>query len=419
MNKIHYKRLNCRLCESTDLELTLNLKPTPIGDRYLAIKEPEINSLLVPLDLYLCDSCGHLQTGSIIDPKQIYLHYLSRPAAINKNLSESYSQYCHQILRLYNPTPKRLILEIGSNDGTFLKFFKERGFNVVGVDPATNLSESASIIGIPTIPKFFNEQLAHEIKNSHGKASVMIANFVYGNIDNIIDTTRGIRNLLSDDGIFIFETNYRLDVFEKHLIESINNEHLSYFSVAPLKTFFNSQGLQLINVARVSSKGGSIRCTVQLDGGPRKVNKNVEDLIALEHASGLYNKRFYNSCSSNIDSVKNKLHQILELDLKKDLSLAGYGTSIGATTLIYQLDLGDIISFLVDDDPYRQNLFSPGYNIPVLSPTAIKVNKPEYVAILAPLYAKNIINKNIRFLTEGGKFIKVWPSVDVIKDNVG
>ena len=117
--------------------------------------------------------------------------------------------------------------------------------------------------------------------------------------------------------------------------------------------------------------------------------------------------------------MKNKLHQILELDLKKDLSLAGYGTSIGATTLIYQLDLGDIISFLVDDDPYRQNLFSPGYNIPVLSPTAIKVNKPEYVAILAPLYAKNIMNKNIQFLNEGGKFIKVWPSVDVIKDNVG
>ncbi len=417
MNQIYYNRSTCRLCESNNLTETLKLEPTPVGDKYLPVERSKENRQLVPLGLFLCKVCGHIQTGSVVYPDNIYVHYLSRPAAVNPVLSEAYRSYGEDIISRYKPNPENLIVEIGSNDGAFLKFFKDNGFPVIGIDPAANLAESASQIGINTLPTFFTYEISQDIKKKYGLASVFIANFVYANIDNIIDATQGIRNLLDKEGVFIFETNYRLDVFQKDLIETINHEHLSYFSIAPLQKFFDDQGMELIEVQRVPSKGGSIRCTVQLSGGSRKVDKSVQDLISIEHKTEMYSSDFYTKCGNHIKSVREDMKPILDEITEYGYTLAGYGTSIGATILIYQLGLGKVMSFLVDDDPYRQNLVSPGYNLPVLSSKSIYDNNPEYVAILAPLYAKQIMSNNERYLRQKGKFLNVWPNVNVYGEN--
>ena len=413
MAEVYYNRSTCRLCLSDNLQLAMPLKPTPIGDKYLPPERREETRETIPLDLFLCRDCGHLQTGAVIYAEVIYTHYLSRPAAVNTVLSAAYRQYAESIVERYRPSKQDLIVEMGSNDGAFLSFFKERDLTVLGVDPAENLAAAASAAGIETKAALFSSEVSRQIRQERGPASIFIGNFVYANIDHVDDVTQGIRDLLAPHGVFMFETNYRVDVFQSDLVETINHEHLSYYAVKPLKAFFARHGMELINAERVPSKGGSIRCTVQLAGGPHQVSPAVEECICLEEELGLYGTDFYQSCADHIHSVREELTQLLGKLKAQGKRFAGYGTSIGATIYIYQLDLGEYLDFLVDDDPYRQNLVSPGYHIPVVSGQSLQDDKPDYVLILAPLYAEPIMKKNKAFTDQGGHFLVIWPEVSI------
>ena len=413
MSELFYQRSTCRLCESGTLDLVMSLVATPVGDKYLPMDRCEETRETIPLELYQCGKCSQLQTGAVINSTAIYKHYLSRPVAVNPALSGAYREYAEGIISDVDPPDDGLIVELGSNDGTFLNFFKERGLSVLGVDPAENLATAATSMGIETLPTIFSAELAGRIKEERGAASVIICNFVYANIDDLDDVTEGIRDLLAPDGVFMFETNYRVDVFQKHLLEAINHEHLSYFGVMTLRDYFPRHGIELIDVARVPSKGGSIRCTVQMAGGRRTLSPEVQKHVALEKSLGVYEPDFYKPCAGHIQTAKEELGQILAQSKSQGKTFAGYGTAIGATVLTYQLGLGETIKFFVDDDPYRQNLVSPGYHIPVLGPEALCDQKPDYTLIMAPLYAEQIIAKNQAYLDQGGQFMAVWPKIEI------
>jgi hypothetical protein len=413
MGALYYERKTCRMCLSEDLQMAMPLKPTPIGDKYLPPERGEESRELVPLDLLLCGQCGNMQTGAIIDPDVIYGHYLSRPSAVNPALSGAYKEYAESVVERYELSKDDLVVEMGSNDGAFLNFYKRLGIPILGIDPAQNLAAAAAKIGVETIATFFTEKVGGEIREKHGPASVFIANFVFANIDDLDDVVLGIRTLLAEDGVFICETNYRVDVFQKFLIETINHEHLTYYAVKSLQKYFARHAMELINVEHVPSKGGSLRFTVQHQGGPRAVDPSVQGHIDNEEALGLYDLGFYQAHIDKIESVKNELGQRLEEFKVQGKTFAGYGTSIGATILIYQLGFGEYLKFLVDDDPYRQGLVSPGFHIPVVSAQGLADEDPGYVLILAPLYAEPIMNKNQDYIDRAGHFINVWPEVKI------
>ena len=412
MSDVFKIRSTCRLCESGDLTSVLDLLPTPIPDKYLPTDRAGESRELIPLDLLLCGVCGNLQTSAVIDPSVIYTHYLSRPAAVNPVLSSGYQGYAENVVKRYGVGKDDLVVEMGSNDGAFLSFFKDQGASVLGVDPARNLAEVAARSGIETLSTFFSSEVSERIRKERGEAKAVIANFVYANIDNVIDVTMGVRNLLAPDGIFSFETNYRVDVFQKDLIETINHEHLTYYSVKPLRDFFDRLGMQLLTVERVPSKGGSIRCVAQLEGGPYAVSDTVKELIDMEMQNGVYQASFYEPCRSHITSVREEMRVFVQ-EIGEASPIAGYGTSIGATILIYQLGLGKVLDFLVDDDPYRQNLVSPGYHIPVQGPQTLIDQHAGHALILAPLYAEQIMKKNQPYIEQGGKFVGIWPEVKI------
>jgi len=411
MNELFKEKTTCRLCNSADLKLVMHLEPTPIGDKYLPVEQQEQSRELIPLGLNLCGNCEHLQTITVVNPSAVFEHYLSRPAAVNQVFSDAFREYAETILSDINPGSNDLIFEIGSGDGTFLDFFKQRGFPVLGIDPAVNLAESATKNGIQTIPNFFNHEVAKDIRSEHGPASVIITNFTLASIDDLDDVVKGIKELLSPNGVLMFETQYRLDGFQKLLLETLNNEQNSIFSVKPLNTYFSRHGLELMNVQRVPSKGGSIRCTVKQREGNRTISSAVQEHIDMENRLDISHVDFFKPCISRIHDVREKMINILE-DIKlKGKSVAGYGTSIGATNLTYQLGMGEAIEYFVDDDSYRQNLVSPGYNIPVLDPKVLLEKKPDYVLIMAPLYADQIINKNQAYIDQGGRFMEIWPTI--------
>jgi|TARA_B100000315_G_scaffold87231_1_gene80005 hypothetical protein len=414
MSDLFYDRTTCSMCSSGDLELVLPLNPTPVGDKYVPYERREEVMDLLPLEIYLCISCGQLQTGVVANPEFIYRHYLSRPAAVNRKLSDDYQEYADDLMRRFRPDGGGFVVEIGSNDGIFSRNLQDRGMRALGVEPALNLAKQATEAGLESLPEFFSSELAAKIRQKHGPASLVIANHSYSNIAEIADAAEGIRSLLDEDGVFSLQTFYTVDVLEKKLLENFNHEHLSYFYVKSMRDFFARHGMEMIDAIRVPAKGGSIRCFMQLAGGPHEVSPAVAELVAYEEKIGMDRPETYKSVASFSETTRKQLHDVLEEAKAQNKKIAAYGTSIGATIFTYQYELGDFLGFYVDDDPYRQGLVSPGHHIPVVSSDALLEEKPDYVVILAPLYAENIMKKNQTHKDSGGKFILIWPEFAVV-----
>ena len=413
MNATIFRRDTCRLCGGHDLELVLQLAPTPPGDVYVPAELLDEIQGTYPLALFLCHSCGHTQLLDMVDPEILYGDYIY-VTTISLGLAEHFRRYADDVLRRVNPAEGTLVVDIGSNDGTLLKFFQGRGMRVLGVDPARDIARKATESGIETLPSFFTSELAHQIKNERGPAAIITANNVFANVDDLTDMTEGIRHLLAPDGVFVFETGYLVDLIQNTLVDNIYHEHLSYYSVKPLKTFFPHHGMELIDIEHVSTKGGSLRGTVQLAGGPRTASPSVAKLVALEASLGLDRAETFKAFAARIDTVKSQLVSRLR-DLKaQGKTIAAYGASVGTTTLIYYFGLGDMLSFIVDENRRRQGLFSPGYHIPVLPPQVIYERKPEYVLILAWRYAEPIVEKHQAYLEQGGHFIVPLPKIVVM-----
>jgi hypothetical protein len=198
------------------------------------------------------------------------------------------------------------------------------------------------------------------------------------------------------------------------VFDNIYHEHLCYHTVKPLDEFFRNHGMELVDVERIATKGGSLRGTAQLIGGPRQISDSVRQLITFEEDLGLHHAESFKAFATTIDSAKTDLGSVLR-DLKAEgKTIAGYGASATVTTLIYHFDLGDVMSFIVDDNPSRQGLFSPGFHIPVVAPQELYDRKPDYVIVLAWRFSGLILEKHQAFLEQGGHFIVPLPEVEVL-----
>ncbi len=406
----------CRLCKSSDLENVLTLESSPLGDQYLTKGTGAKSANLIPFGINRCNSCRQFQTITAADPDH-YRHCLTRPASVNSALSVSYRESVPKLIELTDLTTSDLVLEIGSNDGLFASFFRERGFRCLGVDPALNLTAAAEELGVPTLAKFFNCKLAEEIVAEHGPAKVVVANFVVANVDDLDDFIDGVEKVLAPGGVFAIETNYVSDIVSKLLIETLVHEHLSYFSVVSLSNYLERHGLELFEVVRVPSKAGSLRCYVQRKGSNFLIQQNVYSMRDFEISSGLFKNAPWDDFSKTLMSTRKSIVELCEQRILN--GIVGYGTSDGATTLIYQLGIGSYLKALIDDDPYRQNLESPGFGIPTVSREEIFTDPPtaSTCLILAPQYVKQIFDKNPKAQKLNVAFARVWPQVEVLPAN--
>lgn len=408
-----YRRDTCRLCGGRALEVVLSLTPTSLADAYISADHLHEEQPIYPLDLYLCRDCGFSQLLDIVIPEVIYLDYIYETFS-SLGLVDHFRRYADEVTAIIRPPANALVVDIGSNDGTLLGFFKERGMRVLGVDPAREIARRATASGIETLSEFFTRDLMRNIMKERGAASIVTANNLYANVDDLISLTESIRDLLAPDGLFIFESFYLADWMKNMVFDFTYHEHLSYFSVKPLQSFFSRLGMELINVQCVPTKGGSIRCIVQLAGGSRSVSPIIAELIEMETKLGLHRTEIFKSFAVRIDQAKDQTLKVIRSLLAQGKSIAGYGASPTTTTLIYHFDLGDKLSFIADDYPAKQNLYSPGYHIPVLAPPALYKRKPDYVLILAWRYAEPIIKKHKAFIEQGGKFIIPLPAMRII-----
>ena len=414
MTKKHFRRKTCRLCNSNKLKSVVKFCATPPANAFISNRDLNIEQETYPLEVFFCCNCKHVQLLDVVNPSILFKNYVY-VSGTSPVFIKHFEEYSKSLINSFSPSFDEIIIDIGSNDGTLLSFFKQEGFKVLGIDPAKEISEIANKKGIETLNNFFDLELSNHIKKNYPKASIITANNVFAHCDDLIGIVNGVKNLLSRNGTFVFEVSYLVDVVEKTLFDTIYHEHLSYHSVIPLIDFFKSNGMELFKVDFINTHGGSIRGFAKLECSKIKTDNSIKNLVQLEKKLGIDNPKTFINFYEKITLLKKRLLEILHTLKSEGKKIAAFGAPAKATTLMYQFGLNkDVIDYIIDDSPLKQGLYSPGLHIPVLSSEHLKNQHPDYLLLLAWNFADSIVEKNKEFLESGGHFIVPLPEIQII-----
>ena len=327
--------------------------------------------------------------------------------------------YAESAIELCGIKKGDFVFEFGSNDGTLLGHFKDLGMNILGMDPAKNIADVATANGLETIAEFFGAETAKEVRTKRGAARLICANHCCAHIDDFHGVVQGVKNLLAPDGVWIFEVGYLLEVYTQSLFDTIYHEHVDFHSVEPIIRFCDNNGLKLINASSNSIQGGSLRCFVGwadthpiIPGG----DDNIAELVRREVAVGLHSEQTFKRWENSINGTRDEVFALLSGLKKAGKKIAAYGAPAKATTMMYHFGITtELVDFIIDDNPLKQGLYSPGLHIPVVSSSTLYSEQPDYLLILAWNFANSIMKKHNNFLLSGGRFIVPLPEVKVVK----
>ncbi|MBI2586285.1 MAG: class I SAM-dependent methyltransferase [Rhodospirillales bacterium] len=413
MSKDCRRRRTCRLCGGRDLALVLKLTPTPPANAFVAEDAKSKDQPCFPLDVFFCGGCAHVQLLDVVDPRLLFEDYVY-VSGTSPLFVDHFAEYAEVVIKRFKPKPGDLVVDVGSNDGTLLRKFKDRGLRALGVDPARAIAKRATEAGIDTIADFLTPRLAVEIRDKHGPAALVTANNVFAHADDLAGLRDAASGLLAPDGVFVFEVSYLKDVVEKTLFDTIYHEHLAYHSVKPLRRFFEAGGMEMFAVERIDVHGGSLRGMALAVGGPHPADGSVAKLVALEEKSGLDHAATFQDFADRIGGLGRDLKRLVAKIRANGKSIAGFGAPAKATTLMYHFGIGpDVVDFIVDDNPLKQGLYTAGHHIPVLPSQALYERRPDYVIVLAWNFAGSIMAKHSVFKDMGGRFIVPLPRLEV------
>ncbi|MFA6485998.1 MAG: class I SAM-dependent methyltransferase [Candidatus Magasanikbacteria bacterium] len=394
---------HCRICNSENLSKFLDFGNQPLANSFLKNKEEFVSEKFYPLAVYFCHDCNLAQLLDVVDKEEMFSHYIYFSSGMPK-LSNHFKDYAEDVIKRFLG-PGELVVEIASNDGILLKFFKDSGYKILGIDPAVNVAKVAQDMGVNTVVDFFREDLSLEIAKKHGTAKVILANNVVAHIDDLHDLAKGINNLLADDGVFILEAPYFVDMFENTTYDTIYHEHLSYLAVRPLQKFFELFGMEIFDVEIHEVQGRSLRVFVGRNG-KHDISESVQKFVNKELDLGLDSWSVYTALAEKISQQKQDLTRLLQ-DLKNsDKKIAAYGAPAKGNTMLNYCGIGpDVLDYALEDLPAKQGLLTPGMHVPTFDSAYAHAHLPDYFLMLAWNYQKPILEKEQQYIKDGGKFI--------------
>lgn len=412
MNRLSY-RIVCRLCGSRPLECVTKFEPIALPMKFEATKEAAQSAERYPINLYLCSQCGHVQQLEVVDDETLWVGYTYQSSHAPV-MPAHFEEVAKKIIAKYKPEPGSLVIDIGSNDGSFLRPFKDAGYRVLGIEMVKEIADQATANGIETIGEPLTPSLADEVRRKYGGAAVVTAFNVLAHSDDLHSMAKAIQKLLGPTGVFVFEVQYLMDVIEKTLVATIFHEHLSHHSVRSMRQFLGQYFMEIIDVDRVPIQHGSIIGYCQFTNGPKMKNPYVEHLIAREDKLGLHKAETLKRFAANIEDLRAMVHGLRTRWHYANATVAGYGAAMSGPGLISMLGLKGAIEFIVDDHPQKVGRFSPGDGIPVLPTSELLARHPDYCVILAWVHAQRIIDSNQEYLKRGGKFVVLCPDFRVV-----
>ena len=395
----------CRICSSKNLKIILDLGEQPPSNSFLDIDELNSPESKFPLRLFWCKDCYLVQLLDIVDKEYLFKNYFYMTSA-SKPIVDHFKKYAQDVYQEFLQEDNSFVVEIGSNDGSLLKEFKKLGTSILGIEPATNLSELANQSNVTTKNTFFSSEVSKEIIKSRD-VSVVIANNVIAHIENLQDLMNGIKILIGNNGVFIFEVPYLVDLIENLEFDTIYHEHLSYFSILPLLKLVKQFGLEIFDIKKQLVHGGTLRIFVsQKDNYP--INNSVNVFLNEEHKLGLDKIEFYHKFSTNVEELKKNLLKLLTQLKKENKSLLGYGAPAKGNVLLNYCGIDtNFLDCIIDTTPLKQGKYTPGMHIPIIPPKNLK--NTDVVLLLAWNYESEILLKEKIFRENGGKFLIPLP----------
>ncbi|MBU3924234.1 MAG: class I SAM-dependent methyltransferase, partial [Nanoarchaeota archaeon] len=387
-----------------NLKSVISLGEVPLPNNLLSQEDLNKQDELYHLELMYCDNCHLCQLSHVAPPKKMFENYFFVSSTTETN-KQHFKEMAEEIIESYNLNNDSVVVDIGSNDGLFLKYFKEKGIKICGIDPAKNICKIAEKNGIETINDFINEESAKEVIKRKGKADVVTANNVFAHLDDIKGFIDNTKKIMKDDGIFVLEAQYLLDTIKGGTFDNIYHEHHSYYSVIALDEFFKRNNMEIIKVKHIEGHGGSIQVYTQKKGGGNPISPSVSESIYKEISFGLKNFSTYQKFAENIYKKKEEVKELI-LRLKSEgKKIIGYGAPAKATTSLnfYGID-NSHIDYIIEDNPLKHGKIIPGVRIPIIGKESIN-ESPDYIYILAWNYAKEIMENNSFYRNQGTKFI--------------
>ena len=409
--------MNCRFCGHTLSYQLIDLASSPASNSFLTedqLNEPEVS---YPLKLFICDICFLVQTDEYKKSTEIFNSEYLYFSSFSKTWLDHAKGYVGMMVDRFGYDRRKRVIEIASNDGYLLQYFRERGIPVLGIEPAASTAAAAEQKGIETIVEFFGKELAKRLAGQDRKADLLVGNNVLAHVPDLNDFTAALKIALKSDGIITMEFPHLMQLIDKCQFDTIYHEHFSYLSFLTVRSVFHRHGLEIFMVEELPTHGGSLRIFAKHSEDETKtISSGVSALLEREKAKGLSNIAYYAGFQARVDGIKYELLQFLIEQKRNNKRVVAYGAAAKGNTLLNYCGIRkDLLEFVADASPYKQGKYLPGSHIPILSEQEIKRSKPDFVIIL-PWNIKEEIIAQLEYIRAwGGKFVIPIPHVKLLR----
>ncbi len=403
----------CRGCKSERLYVFLPLGDHPLANGFLREEQLSQPELKFPLDVNVCLDCGLIQVADQV-PAGYFRHYVYIPSSADA-MHDHFAGLADLVSRRLLSSPDELTIDIGCNDGLFLSLLGERGARTLGIDPATNIAELAREKGVEVVNEYFSPALARRILAGHGAARVVVSTNTFHHIGDLDPFTLGVTQLLDPNGIFVIEVPHALELVELNEFDGVYHEHVSQLTVKSFVDHLSRFGLEVFEVQPLDVHGGSIRVFARTARNGSAPPAQVQEWIDRETERGLFEASTYDAFRGRVERIRNELMQVLHRLKAEGKRIAGYGASARGNTLLNYYGIGpDLVDYIIDRNPLKQGLYSPGMHIPVTGPERLKADPPDYLLLIAWNFADEIMRQQDEYLRAGGRFILPIPEPKVV-----
>jgi 2-polyprenyl-3-methyl-5-hydroxy-6-metoxy-1,4-benzoquinol methylase len=407
--------MNCRFCQNKLTHQFVDLGFSPPSNSFLKLEQLNQPETFYPLRIMVCEKCYLVQIDEFASHEDIFNSDYVYFSSFSKSWLEHAQKYTEIMIERFKFDDKSQVIEIASNDGYLLQYFKKKGISVLGIEPTSNTAAAAKEKGIDTIIDFFGVRLATILSEQGTKADLLLGNNVLAHVPDIRDFVGGLKILLNSNGIITFEFPHLMQMIDKNQFDTIYHEHFSYLSLTTVRQIFNEFGLDIFDVEELPTHGGSLRIFGKhIENISIPTSDSVMAMLEVENQFGLTKTKTYQNYQEASEKVKNDFLLFLLNAKNHGKKVVAYGAAAKGVTLLNFCGVRkDLIHFVVDASPHKQSKFLPGIHIPVVNEDEIRKNKPDYVVIL-PWNLKDEISTQLNYVRSwDAKFVVAIPTIEV------
>ena len=408
--------MKCRFCKTELDNVFIDLVNSPASNSFLTANQLNEPETFFPLKVYTCPKCFLVQVDEYKKSDAIFDSNYAYFSSFSTSWLKHAKEYTDLMVDRFGYNENSLVIEVASNDGYLLQYFKEKAVPILGIEPTANTAAAAKEKGIDSVIEFFDSKLAKELVANNIMADLLLGNNVLAHVPNIVDFVGGMKIILKETGVITMEFPHLMQLVDNNQFDTVYHEHFSYLSFYTVKEIFASQGLEMFDVQELPTHGGSLRIYAKHQNDTSKaVSENVANLLQKEASKGMKSLAYYDHFQQQALKIKLDITEFLIDQKRAGKKVAAYGAAAKGNTMLNYCGIkNDLVEFVVDANPHKQNKFLPACHIPVVNEQYLKDAKPDFV-IIFPWNLKEEITKQLSYIKDWeGKFVLAIPHLRIL-----